>query len=340
MKSKISIGIISILLVVLMCLANVPNVTAHVPGTVPGDPALDPTEIFWAAGMWSFFYGHSINYGSYIRDVRWTNPLNVNERYLGMLSVPYVSINNVIYRFASAQVMKIFLMPAPPGHVQVSFFYPNIVDANGDVHSVNIIFDIWDSPPTSPYGPGAGMDAKIEIFGNDNIAWFSNPAVVPNCQWDVPVRADFDIYDVISPGVDDIYLYTGAVPPWTMQNWELTQARAAIGGQDPVYGMEVLVKDSVWSPGGFPTLIPAATNGPWGGIVPYCSVPGAPAGAVQDMFHLLAYNPPPVLEYLGPPAPYNNGQAIGTIDNVVWDETRCIVANGLNGNTNIPVWLA
>ena len=213
MKGKFLIGFISIVLVAILCLANIPNITTHVPGTNPGDPPLDPAEGFYGGGgIWSFFYGHSSYYGSYLRDVRWTDPTNVNERYLGMLSVPYVSINNVIYTFTSAQMVRMFIAAAPPGHVQVSFFYPNIVDANGDIHSVNIIFDIWDSPPTSPYGPGTNLDAKIEIFGNDNILWISNPLIVPNCQWDVPVRADFDIYDLMSPGVVDIYLYTGPPP--------------------------------------------------------------------------------------------------------------------------------
>ncbi len=339
MIRKTTIGIISVLLVILMCLANIPTVSAHVPGTNPGDPALDPGEGFWSAGMWSFYYGHSINYGSYIRDVRWTNPFGVTERYLGMLSVPYVSINNVVYTFTSAQVTKIFAMSAPPGHVQVSFFYPNIIDGNGDIHGVNIVFDIRDNPPSSPIG--GGVDAKIEIFGVDNIIWLSNPAVILNCQWDMPVRADFDIYDIRSSGLDNIYLYTGTPGRWGLVNWEFTQARGLIGGQDPVYGMEVLVKDSVWSPPGFPTFLPKpTTNGPWGGIVPYCSVPGAPVGAVQDMFHLLAYNAPPTLEYLGPPGPYNNGQWIGTADNVIWDETRCIVTWGTSTVTNVQVWLA
>ena len=338
MKIKRFVGIATALVVFLLILANVPTVSAHVPAGPPLDPALDPAEVFWAAGMWSFFYGHSINYGSYLRDVRWTNSLGVNERYLGMLSVPYVTINNNNYGFTSAQVARIFLMPAPPGHVQVSFFYPAIVDANGDIHNVNIIFDIWDSPPTSPLG--AGMDAKIEVFANDNIAWFSNPGVVPWCQWDVPVRADFDIYDVSSPGVDDIWLYTGGIIPWSVQNWEFTQGPGAIGVQDPVYLMEVLVKDSVWSPGGFPTRgPPPATNGPWGGIRPFCSVAGAPAGATPDQYNLLLYNPG-IWEYIGPPTPYNNGQWIGTTDNVIWDETYCRVNNGISGNTNVQVWLA
>ena len=53
------------------------------------------------------------------------------------------------------------LFPASPGHIQVSFFYPPFVDCNGDIHNVNVIFNVWDNPPASPYV--GRTDARIWI---------------------------------------------------------------------------------------------------------------------------------------------------------------------------------
>jgi hypothetical protein len=322
MLSKKILWMISSLVILFLILANVPSVSAHVPGTATGDPALDPAEAFWSTGIWSFYYGQSINYGSYLRDVQWTNTANgVTERYFGMISVPYVRINGVIYRFTSAQVTIATFTPSLPGHIQVSYFYPPIILANGDTHFVNIIYDIWDSPT-------GGSDARIEVFANDNIAWVSTAL---GCTWDVPVRVDFDIYDVSSPGSDDAYIWTGGPPTWVAQTTEITHGPAGLGTQSGApYNLEVKVQD------------PPATGTyiPWGGISPYCVTPGAPAIATPDTFHLLRYNAPPILEYLGPPPPYVNLQAIWSTDNVVWDETSTWLTNGMNGNTNLKIWIA
>ena len=48
MKKNVTFGFLSILLVVLMCLANVPTVSAHVSPTALGDPLINPTEIAYA----------------------------------------------------------------------------------------------------------------------------------------------------------------------------------------------------------------------------------------------------------------------------------------------------
>ena len=69
MKTQRIIGIATILVALLLTLANIPTVSARVPTGPPVDPPLDPAEA-WYPGIvppptpYTFFYGHSPNYGS------------------------------------------------------------------------------------------------------------------------------------------------------------------------------------------------------------------------------------------------------------------------------------
>ncbi len=336
MIRKTTIGIISVLLVVLMCLANIPTVSAHVPGTNPGDPALDPTEVPIAFGPWVFSYGYSQNYGSYVRDVQWNSVSFGWERYLGMLSVPYITIQGTRYIPLTGTVIKPAapIFGPQPGRIRVPFNYPPILDAAGDTHNVQIMFDLW----TARAGIGTGVEATIDITATDTI--MVGPAGTPAWTFDIPVRADFDIHDIASPGADDawIYLPNPAPPPlwiWRARAVEVTHPGGpGARNVDPLYGMEVIVDDSV--------LSGAPLGGPWGGIAPHSIAAGVPPGASPDIFRLVLYNAPPALEYLGPPAGYVNGQGIAATDNIVWDETFLTInAPPPPGGSsiNLRIWL-
>lgn len=336
MKNNRIIYIITTIVLLVLIIANIPSVIAHVPGTNPADPALDPTEVPVVWGPWSFSYGYSQNYGSYLRDVQWNSATFGWERYLGMLSVPYITIQGTRYIPLTGTVNK----PAAPlfgpqaGRVRITFIYPVIIDAVGDIHNVQVTFDLW----TARAGIGTTWEATIDITAIDTI--IPGPAGTVAWTFDVPVRADFDIHDIASPGLDDawIYLANPAPPPawiWTAQGIEVTHP----GGPgarniDPVFGMEVMVDDSV--------LSGAPLAGPWGGIAPHSIVAGVPAGAAPDIFHLVLYRAPPVFEYLGPPAPYVNGQGIAAADNIVWDETFLTIAAPPppgGSSINVRTWL-
>jgi hypothetical protein len=335
MRKKI-ISAIILLMVLLLILANLPSFSAHVPGSNPADPALDPTEVFVAVGGATFFYGHSINYGSYIRDLIWPGP-HGHDRYIGMLNVPYVKItNDPITRFAWNQVVKGFAwVPAGGGpRAMITFTYPAFVDSGGDTHNVVVSFDVWDRPNIPPM---PNTDVRIRVNAVDVINFvLPGPAF-----WDfqIPIRADFDIFDIMSPGLDEVFICspTGLPPPnhWF---WNGPQPIETIygppGGRvvDPIYGCEVYQHD-ITTAGGWPG------GEPWAGIVPFSTT-----GAQADVFTLLAYNPPPVNEYIGPPAPYVNGQLIAGTDIVIWDETtlRMIppATPPATGTITVDVWLS
>ncbi len=339
MKIKKYIGIIIGLIIFSLILANVPSVAAHVPPGAPGDPPIDPAELIVGNGIWFFNAGHALGYGSYVRDIQWANAAGVVDRYLGMLNIPYIRINGVVSVFAA--VPKVLVQVAPLGHFQVVFTYPVIVDALGDFHNIVITFDLHSNPPFSPYA--GWTDARIQITATDTVTYNSG-AAPGGWVFDIPIRADFDIWDIVSPGLDDAHLFLPPAPgAWVFQPIEVTYGPAIGRVTDPIYGLEVLVDDSVitGNPPG-PTLL--APNGPWGGIVPFST-----AGASQDVFHLVLYNPTPPfpLEYLGPPPPYVNGQAIGAADNIVWDETSLTIPAPppplpaiTSGTITVDVWIA
>jgi len=340
MVNKKIVEIISALIIAIILLANVPSAAAHVPPTAPGDPAIDPAEIVVANGIWFFNAGHAPGYGSYIRDIQWANGAGIVNRYLGMLSIPYIRINGVVSVFAA--VPKALVPVAPPGHLQVVFTYPVIVDALGDFHNIVITFDLHSNPPFSPIGGWA--DARIQITATDTVTYNSG-AAPGGWIFDIPIRADFDIWDIVSPALDDAHIYLPAGGgTWTLQGLEITYGPGAGRVTDPVYGMEILVDDSVVT-GNPPGPAAGVPNGPWGGIVPFRLAAGALGPA--DNFHLVLYNPMPPgpLEYLGPPPPYVNGQAIAPADNVVWDETSLLIAapavGGVTAGTiMVDVWIA
>ena len=129
-----------IIIGLLLLTVFVPSMVAHVP-TNPPDPALDATEVFFMdpAGAYSFNYGHQPNYGSYIRDFQWASPGTGWDRYLGMLSVPYVMVNGVIYTFATPAVAKAAAFVGI-SHWSIVFTYMPIADGNGDFHNFMITF--------------------------------------------------------------------------------------------------------------------------------------------------------------------------------------------------------
>jgi hypothetical protein len=279
---------------------------------------------------WSFFYGHSPGYGTYLRDVQWDSATNtpplVLNRYIGMLSIPWIRINGVTYTFA-APVPRVIVNPIP-NRYQVTFTYPAFVDVTGDTHTVTVLFDIWDLPPAAP----TGTESYIDITVTDTIA----PGIggAPNWIVDVGIRTDFDIDGIVTPGMDQAYGYT---PPgvWAIQPVETIWPVAGGRMVDPVYGMEVMQED-------MPTSAPFPA-GPWAGIVPNAiAAPGIP-----DTFWFVLYNPPPwPWEYLGlPPAGPNAyvipPQAILPADIIIWDWASVFIPGGAapSGSVNLRIWM-
>ncbi len=338
MIRKTTIGVISVLLVILMCLANIPAVSAYVPVGPPADPPLDPTQVFFMdpGGMYSFTYGHCGNYGSYLLDFQWFSPGTGWERYMGMLSVPYLIVNGITYIFAFPGVAKAAVFIGP-SHWQIVFNYMPIGDANGDIHTFQVIYDIWHTPP-APISPASGTDLRIDILISDTVTWNGGPGG----PWffNAPIRADFDIADLIMPGMDDVYVWTGVPPAWTVQWWETLWPAVPPVPIDPMYGLAVMQNDFVVS-GAYPV-------GPWGGIVPF--------NIGSDTFYLLANQGAAPWEYLGPPALYNGGQSIGGsnimgpppifTDIVVWDDMAPIIiprpqfpGMSITGTLNPQIWI-
>jgi hypothetical protein len=339
MENKIIISIITVLLVTIISLANVPTVSAHTP-PVAGDPPIDPAEGVVVPGggntAWSFFYGHSPGYGTYLRDVQWDSATNtppgVLNRYIGMVSIPWIRVNGVTYTFA-APVPRVLANPIVNRYT-VLFTYPAFVDATGDTHSVTVFFDIWDLPPAAP----TGTEAYIDVIVTDSVTPPIGGGGAGAWLLDVGVRTDFDIDGIATPGMDQAYGYT---PPgiWAIQPVE-TIWPVGGGGRivDPVYGMEIMQEDLPTS-GPFPI-------GPWAGIVPNAIAgPGIP-----DTFWFVLYNPPPApLEYLGlPPAGPNAyvlpPQGIFPADIIIWDWAAVNIINiggpgPFVGSVNLRVWM-
>ncbi len=334
MITKKIIWIVTTLVILLLVFANIPSISAHTPVSPP-DPALDPTEGLVFNALWSVNWGHSINYGSYIRDVQWDSALNTPpgtlNRYLGMLNIPYITISGTNYMFAAGAIGKVFTAIALPGHFSLTYTYPPIIDGAGDTHTVNIVIDIHDTPPFSPAGFPA--DACITITATDTYVQTGGggPKI-----FGVPVRADFDIDGLATPGADIAYIYQvpgggGPPPTWVPQGIETQHGPLGLAGQDPTYGMEVMQDDffvsTMWMFGPW-------ASGPWGGIVPF-----ATAGANPDTFYLVAYNVPPPFEYLGPPILYLNAQGIGVQDVVIWDETAIGFGAAGSYTINLRIWI-
>jgi hypothetical protein len=340
MQKKITISIITVLLVVLISLANIPTASAYVPVGPPADPALDPTQVFFMdpLGMYSFTYGHCANYGSYLLDFQWLSPATGWERYMGMLSVPYFIVNGITYIFAVGGAAKAAVLIGP-SHWQIVFNYMPIGDANGDIHTFQVIYDIWHTPPP-PISPAPGTDLRIDILISDTVIWNGGPGGPWN--FNAPIRADFDIADLVSPAMDDVYVWTGAPPAWTAQwvetAWPIPPPPLFV---DPLYGLAVMQNDFVVS-GAYPL-------GPWGAIIPF--------NIASDTFYLLANQGAVPWEYLGPPVIYNTAQSIGAsnpvpppppvfTDIVVWDDMAPIIIprppnpGGMSSGTlNPQIWI-
>ena len=339
MKKKRIISIITTLVILLLVLANIPKVTAHVPTGPPGDPPLDPIEMFYATpgGAYSFFYGHKAEYGSYIRDFQWLSPGFGWDRYIGMLSITNIWINGEPYTFDSPAVARAIFMIAP-NHDQLTFIYQPAIDINGDIHNIVITFDIWHTPPMSPV---PGSDLLIDIIITDNIIW--NSGLPFGWVFDVSVRADLDIADLANPAADFVHVYRRNPSPPPQNIWQKRRSETTWNPpnrvSDPLYNMEVMMNDTNMS-----STWPAS---PWAGIVPPWAL-GNPAG---DTFYLVLYNPPPwPWEYLGPPINYQTGQAFpgpgNSGDIVVWDDTSLFIPPLLppppvfiSGVTNLQIWM-
>ena len=279
-KKVISFG--TALVVLFLVLANVPSVVGHVPGSSPGDPALDASEVSISGNIWSFYYGHSAGYGPYIRDVQWCN--NSWELYVAMASVPWVEIDYNEIELPSGTSLKNHRMFSA-AHYLVWFNY-----ALGG-GTLNVSFELYDKPG---FAPNTAKDAWINI----QVAYSPSGVAVPVMAL---FRVDFDLCGLETPGNDNVDAYeTPPIPggSWHLQDQEITYSSA--GPYDPTYGMKVIQYETPSDEGD--------NKVPWAGIQPF---------SVDDAFDLIRYNSTSN-EYKGDPNTYVNDEDIDPEDIVIW----------------------
>ena len=252
---------------------------------------LDATEVTVGtpgSTLWYFNYGHSNSYGAYLRDVRWSSPtIGSVDRYFGLISVPWVKINNDQYNLPQGTSTKGHVMTIVGGtaymvwstHVWKTGLEPTTV-----THTVNVTFILYDAPPS-----GNSTDAFVVVEVS-----YSNSDLLHAIDWDFKtvIRVDIDIYGLSTPGNDLAYAYSNPGPTWHQQTTEVTCSAVNPLSPSP-YLMKVKMDDggSVWA--------------------------GITRDSSNDAYHIVKYNSG---EFTGNPINYVSNENINGQDIVIWYE--------------------